>query len=138
MIEFIVGSKGSGKTKTLVDMINKAADETKGYIVCIEKNMKLIYELKHTVRLIDVDEYNINGYEQFYGFVAGILAGNYDITELYIDGILRIGARNINGFEEFIEKLMALCGDIRVVMTVSERAEGLPASLRQYQIGQRE
>lgn len=134
MIEFIIGAKGSGKTKTLIDLINKAAAETSGYVVCIEKNMNLLYDLKHTVRLIDVDEYSITGYEQFYGFVAGVLAGNYDIREVFIDGIFRIGARDVTGFEKFIERLAVLCRDIKVVMTVSERPENLPVSLRQYEI----
>jgi len=134
LIEFIVGAKGSGKTKTLADMVNTAATETMGNIVCIEKSMKLTYDIRHTVRLIDVDEYNISGYEQFYGFIAGVLAGNYDITEIYIDGILRIGAHDLGGFEKFIEQLSVLCNNVKVVLTVSEKPERLPVSLRQYQI----
>lgn len=133
MIQFIVGSKGSGKTKTLIDRINKAASETTGNIVCIEKNMSLTYDIKHSVRLIDVDEYHIEGYDEFYGFVAGVLAGNYDIVEVYVDGILRVGDHDLEGFEKLVERLELLCGEnIKLTMTVSENPEQLPASLKKY------
>ena len=82
MITLIVGNKGSGKTKKLLDLINSAVNTSKGSIVCIEKEMKLTYEIDHSVRLCDADEYGISGYEAFY------------ITEIFIDGILRIGGRN--------------------------------------------
>lgn len=133
MIQFIVGTKGSGKTKTMIDMINKAAAETKGDIVCIEKNMNLTYDIKHSVRLIDLDDYSIDGYEEFYGFVAGVLAGNYDIMEIYVDGILRVGAHDLDGFEKLIEKLEPLAGEnVKMIITVSEKAEALPAALQKY------
>ncbi len=132
MIHFIVGTKGSGKTKMLIDMINKAAEETTGNIVCIEKNMSLTYDIKHSVRLIDVDEYHVDGYDQFYGFVAGVLAGNYDIMEIYVDGILRVGNHDLSGFEKLIEQLDVLCKDVKVVITVSEKPENLPEALKKY------
>jgi len=90
MLKLIVGTKGSGKTKTMIDMIDKATKTTSGNIVVIEKCMKLTTEINHAARLVDVDEYGVVGADMLYGFVAGVLAGNYDITELFIDGILRI------------------------------------------------
>ena len=132
MIEFIVGAKGSGKTKAMIDMINKAAGETTGNIVCIEKNMSLIYDIKHSVRLIDVDEYHINGYDEFYGFVAGVLAGNYDIMEIYIDGILRVGNRDMAGFEKLVERFEILCENVKVIFTVSEERDKIPDKLKKY------
>ena len=90
MIKLIVGAKGSGKTKTLIDMIDQATKTSAGNIVVIEKSMKLTTEINHKARLLDVDEYDISGADMFYGFVAGVLAGNYDITELFIDGILKV------------------------------------------------
>lgn len=89
MLKLIVGTKGSGKTKTMIDMIDKAVKTTSGNIVVIEKCMKLTTEINHSARLVDVDEYGIVGADMLYGFVAGMLAGNYDITELFLDGILR-------------------------------------------------
>ena len=90
MLKLIVGTKGSGKTKTMIEMIDKATKTTSGNIVVIEKCMKLTTEINHAARLVDVDEYGVTGADMLYGFVAGVLAGNYDITELFIDGILRI------------------------------------------------
>ena len=72
MIQLIVGGKGSGKTKKMIDMINDSAKTTPGNIVCIEKSMKLTYDIDHAARLIDVDEYKISGYDMLYGFIAGI------------------------------------------------------------------
>ena len=84
MLKLIVGTKGSGKTKTMIDMIDKATKTTSGNIVVIEKCMKLTTEINHAARLVDVDEYGVVGADMLYGFVAGVLAGNYDITELFI------------------------------------------------------
>ena len=92
MIKLIVGTKGSGKTKAMIESINAVTKTTSGNVVVLEKSMQLTYNIDHAARLIDLDEYKVNGYEMMYGFVAGVLAGNYDITELYIDGIvLRFG-----------------------------------------------
>ena len=95
MLKLIVGTKGSGKTKTMIDMIDKAVKTTSGNIVVIEKCMKLTTEINHSARLVDVDEYGVAGADMLYGFVAGVLAGNYDITELFLDGILRITDHDI-------------------------------------------
>jgi hypothetical protein len=135
MVKLIVGGKGTGKTKTMVDMINQSAGVTKGNIVCIEKNMNLTYSLKYTVRLIDVDEYKIDGYEEFYGFVAGVLAGDYDILEVYIDGILKIGHGDLEGLVKLIERLMALCaGEKTIIMTVSCNPEDLPEAIKDLEL----
>ena len=72
MIKLIVGAKGSGKTKTMIDMINNATKTTSGNIVVIEKSMKLTTEINHAARLLDADEYDINGADMLYGFVAGV------------------------------------------------------------------
>ena len=90
MIKLIVGTKGSGKTKTMIDLINEATKTATGNVVVIEKSMQLTTSINHAARLVDVDEYKINGAEMLYGFVAGVLAGNYDITEMFIDGILKV------------------------------------------------
>lgn len=133
MINLIVGSKGSGKTKQLIERINASAKTTPGNIVCIEKSMKLTYDIDHAARLIDVDEYNINGYETLYGFIAGVLAGNYDIVEVYLDGILKIGGHDLDGLGDVLEKLDKLSGkDIKITVTVSANEEDLPESVKKY------
>ena len=90
MIKLIVGTKGSGKTKAMIDQINDAVKTSKGNVVVVEKGMKLTYDIAPAARLIDLDEYKIAGGEMLYGFVAGLMASNYDITDLYIDGILKV------------------------------------------------
>lgn len=133
MIQLIVGGKGSGKTKAMIEMINESAKTTPGNIVCIEKSMKLTYDVSHAVRLIDVDEYKITGYDALYGFVAGILAGNYDIVEVYVDGILKIGNRDLEGLGKVLAQLDAVIGDnVKLVVTVSDDMENLPESVKKY------
>lgn len=133
MIQLIVGGKGTGKTKQMVDMINEAIKTTTGNLVCIEKSMKLTYELDHRCRLIDMDEYSIQGYDMLYGFVAGILAGNYDIVGVYVDGVLKIGSHDLDGLGKLLDELAALTGEgINMVITVSEDMDKLPESVKKY------
>ena len=133
MIKLIVGGKGSGKTKQMVDMINESIKTTAGNIVCIEKSMKLTYELNHRCRLIDMDNYAIVGYDMLYGFMAGILAGNYDIVEMYVDGILKIGNKDLVGLGNLLDKLAVLAGEsVNLVITVSADLADLPEGVCKY------
>ena len=132
MIKLITGTKGSGKTKAMIEMINKAAETTPGNIVCIEKSMKLTYDVSHAVRLIDVDEYAIAGYEMLYGFIAGVLAGNYDIVEVYVDGILKIGG-GMEGLETLLKKLESLSkGSFNFFITFSADEASLTPGVKAY------
>ena len=134
MIKLIVGGKGSGKTKKMIEMINESATTTPGNIVCIEKSMKLTYDVSHAVRLIDVDEYKISGYDMLYGFITGVLAGNYDIVEVYLDGVLKIGNHDLEGLGKLLAELDAIAGDnIKIVVTVSAAEDALPASVKKYE-----
>ncbi|MEG1639838.1 MAG: hypothetical protein RR284_02820 [Ruthenibacterium sp.] len=133
MISLIVGGKGSGKTKRMIDQINESAKTTPGNIVCIEKSMKLTYDIDHAARLIDVDEYKIGNYDMLFGFVAGILAGNYDIVEVYIDGVLKLGDHDLDGLGTLLAKLDILSGEgVKLIVTVSSDEAALPDSVRKY------
>ncbi len=132
MIKLIVGPKGSGKTKTLIDMINQATQTTNGNIVVIEKSMKLTTDINHAARLLDAEEYHLNGADMLYGFVAGVLAGNYDITELFIDGILRIVNRDLEATGKMLDELNKITESINVVVTISAKPEDLPESIKKY------
>ena len=133
MIKLIVGTKGSGKTKALIDMINTTVDATNGNVVVVEKGMKLTTEISHAARLVDVDEYKIDGGEMLYGFVAGLLAGNYDITELYIDGILKVLDHDLNKLGVVLDEIAAITGDsVRAVITVSADPDTLPANVKKF------
>ena len=116
MIKLIVGNKGSGKTKALVRMANEAVVTTSGNVVCVEKDLKLTYDLNHQVRLIDTDNYKIGNYDQLYGFLTGVLAGNYDITEMFIDGTMRIGGKDLTAFTDLVQKLAEVIKDDNTTM----------------------
>lgn len=132
MINLIPGKKGTGKTKILVDSIVKAAEKATGNVVCIERGMKLTYDIPHSVRLVDAEDYGITSYDAFYGFVAGLMAGNHDIQEIFVDGILKIGGRDYDELGALIEKIAVLAKDINVVFTVSADPEELPAKVRAF------
>ncbi|MEG0833186.1 MAG: hypothetical protein RR058_03210 [Oscillospiraceae bacterium] len=133
MIELIVGDKGSGKTKAMIDMINKSAESISGRIVCIEKGMKSTYNIKSSVRLIDTDDYAIKGYEMFYGFFSGVLAGDYDIEEVYIDGVLKIGGGDVDALGLLLDRISEVAKDsLKVVVTVSTDLENLTESVKKY------
>lgn len=108
MIQLIVGNKGCGKTKTLITMCNDAVSKSEGNVVCLEKGLKLTYDITHKARLVDTDEYNIEGFDTLYGFMAGLLAGNYDITHIFVDATFKIGGRDYEAFAQFIDKLVKL------------------------------
>ncbi len=131
MLKLIIGKKGSGKTKKLIDAVTAAADVSKGNVVCIEKSSTLTLNITHRVRLVDTDHYGISGYDAFYGFVSGICAGNYDVTHIGIDAVLRIGNRNYDELAEFLKKLNALSEDAKAefIITVSADESELPASI---------
>lgn len=134
MIKLIVGNKGSGKTKTLINQINAAVKTTAGNIVCVEKGLKMTYDIDHAVRLIDIEDYKVESYDAFYGFLAGIFAGNYDISEIFVDGTLKIGGRDYTQLSAFIEKLGTLVevSKASVTFTVSCDNTELPESMKKY------
>ena len=134
MLNLIVGPNASGTTKTMIDMIATAVKTTSGNIVVIEKCMKLTTEINHSARLVDVDEYGIVGADMLYGFVAGMLAGNYDITELFLDGILRITDHNMAAAAKVLNAIDKITSNIEVVVTVSADAADLPEDLKKFVI----
>ena len=132
MINLIPGKKGTGKTKILVDSIKKAAENATGNVVCIERGMQLTYDLPHNVRLADAEEYGINSFDSFYGFVAGLMAGNYDIQEVFVDGILKIGGRDYDALGNMLEKVAVLTKDVNVTFTASADVDELPAKVKAF------
>ncbi|MDE5772128.1 MAG: ATP-binding protein [Ruminococcus sp.] len=133
MIKLITGKKGSGKTKILIDQINESVKSTNGSIVCVEKGSTVRYSISRKVRWCDTEYYNVEGYETFYGFIAGLLASNYDITDIYVDGIFRIGGRDYEAFGNLLEKLDKLTGDdATVVFTVSADVDELSENVKQF------
>lgn len=134
MVRLIVGKKGSGKTKRLIEEINKAEITEPGHIVCIEKTAKLTYDINHNIKLIDSDDYYISGFEPLYAFIAGIHAANYDTTKIFVDNCLKIGGSDFAEFEKFISKVNALSEKtlVEYTFTVSADKEELPASVSEF------
>ena len=132
MLKLIIGVKGTGKTKTLINLVNGALEVTKGDVVCIEKGTKLRYDIKPSARLIDVDEYAVADAQSLYGFVAGILASNHDVTDLFVDGTLKICNHDFAAFEKLAQELATLSNraNINLTMTVSMAEQDLPASVK--------
>jgi len=102
MIKVIMGLKGSGKTKKLIDSIKDSVAEARGDVVCIEYGQKLTYDLPHRVRLVDSKEYGIENPDMLKGLLSGLHAGNYDITNVYIDNLYKTIGNDRAAGEEFI------------------------------------
>ena len=132
MIKLFIGGKGSGKTKTLIEMVNNAANESKGNVVCIEKGDKLIHDITYKARLIDTDDYSVADASALYGFIAGILASNSDITDIFVDSALKIVGNDVSAFEAMLAKLEKITVDVNLVMTSSITTEECPASVKAY------
>ena len=122
MIKLIMGLKGSGKTKKLIDSINAALDQASGDVVCIEYGKKLTYDVNYRVRLVDSEEYAISNSDMLKGFLSGLHAGNFDITHVYIDNLYKtIGTDRAEG-----EAFIAWCADfaeannMEITITVSD------------------
>ncbi len=139
MIKLIMEAKGTGKTKALIDAANKSAVESKGSVVCVEYGRELAYQLKSKVRLIDAKSYSIIDADEFYGFICGILAGNYDVTDIYIDSALKICGGDMASFGEFMFRIEKILDErnINCLVTASAFAESLPAGLERFLVGER-
>ena len=134
MLKLMIGVKGTGKTKTLIEKVNTAAATSKGDVVCIEKGTQLRFDISSKVRLIDTEEYLIHDADALYGFVAGILASNYDVTDLFVDSALKICKGDMAGFEELLTELEALLKrhDVHIFMTASFPAEEASDTVKKY------
>jgi len=136
VIQIIFGKKGSGKTKRILDMANNSVKDAKGYVLFVDINKDYTLNLKPQIRFVDASEYAVKGAASFYGFIAGILAGNYDIDVLYIDSFLKLLQANEQELLDFfskLEKLTAHAG-CDLVISYSDDPANVPECIRQYQI----
>ena len=134
MIQIIMGLKGSGKTKKLIDSVNQAAQSAQGSVVCIEYGSNLRYEIKSSVRLVDSKEYGITNSDMLKGLLSGLHAGNYDITNVYIDNLYKtIGNDRAIG-ESFILwcAKFAEANQMNITITVSDDPAGASEEVKKY------
>ncbi len=127
MITLILGKKGSGKTKKLMDLCKAAVEQSKGNVVFIEKDNTLTYDLSHKARLVAAEDYAIKGFDALYGYIAGMCAGNYDITDIFVDSTLKIGGTDYEALADCVEKLAKL--EANITLSVSADKAELPARL---------
>lgn len=134
MIKLILGLKGSGKTKFLIDSIDKAVKNSGGCVIAIERGDTLRFDVDHSVRLIDIDEYDISDFNAFYGFLSGLAAGNYDISDIFVDATFKIGGRDYDAFAKMTDKLKRLGDDFNICLTftASCEKEDLPERVHKY------
>ena len=134
MIKIIAGEKGTGKTAKLVEDINSVAAQDNN-IVCIERGDRLDQLLKPNVRLVNMKEYPVSGYEQLLAFIAGICSKDYDLTHIYIDSIRKVsGNDDLTGLDTFVKKLDAFLKDTPITATiiVSDKKEALDPDVQAF------
>lgn len=134
MIKLIMEAKGTGKTKRLIEAVNNAVTVSKGSVICVEYGRELNYQIKPQIRLIDAKDYGIIGADEFFGFICGILAGNYDVTDIYIDSALKICDNNMASFGEFLFRLEKILEqrNINCYVTASAFSSSLPVGLERF------
>ncbi|MBR6880872.1 MAG: twitching motility protein PilT [Clostridiales bacterium] len=134
MIKIIAGEKGTGKTARLVDDINTVAAQDNN-VVCIERGNRLDQLLKPNVRLVNMKEYPVSGYDQLLAFICGICSKDYDLTHIYIDSIFKVAADDsFDGLEDFIGKLDSFLRDSPITATIilSGKVDELPEKVKAY------
>ena len=134
MIHVILGLKGSGKTKKLIDSINAAVAQASGDVVCIEYGKKLTYDVTYKVRLVDSQEYGIQSAEMLKGFLSGMHAGNFDITHVFIDNLYKIIGHDLSAAEDFIAWAAKFAADnnMEITVTLSEDPANISEGIKQY------
>ena len=135
MVRVIMGKKGSGKTKQIIDMINNAVQTEHGNVVCIEKGNKLTFDIHYPIRLVEASQYDISSYPALKGFISGLYAGNYDITHIFIDSLTKIvkveSDRETEDFLDWLDKFSE-AHKIKFTITISDDAELAPEGVKKY------
>ena len=135
MIELLIGTKGTGKTKVLIENVNNASASADGNVVFISNNVSQnMYDITSKVRMVDTSDFEISSWDEFFGFICGIVSGNFDITNIFVDGTLKITGGNIDGFDAFLENIDALGKkfDINFELSVSVDKDAAPEYIKKY------
>jgi len=123
MIKVIIGEKGTGKTAKLIEAVHIAEEKATGNVVFINKGKRHVLDLSHKVRLVDTEEYGIASYDDFYGFVCGILSQNYDIAHIFVDSITKIVNDDMAALENFLNKISVVAeqnnAEIQIILSMN-------------------
>ena len=132
MVELIVGKKGKGKTKVLLDRVNGAVKEANGSIVYLDKSTKHMYELNNKVRLIDVSSYPLKNADEFVGFICGIISQDHDLEQIYLDSFLKVSKledADVTDTLDQLDKIGEKYG-ISIAVSISLDKEEIPEALQ--------
>ncbi len=134
MIKLILGKKGSGKSKQIVEMANNIATEAKGDIVFIDDDKRYMYDLKHEIRFVNISEYKVDDISKFYGFVCGMLSQDFDISHIFIDGIKNMLGKNLIEMEPLFDDLNEILtkNNVKAVIVMSTDMEVMPEYVKKY------
>ncbi|MBO4896927.1 MAG: ATP-binding protein [Clostridia bacterium] len=134
MIKVIIGEKGTGKTKALLDSVNKALERDKGSVVFINNNKRHVLDLNYKIRMVDTSEFNISNYEELFGILCGIVSQNFDITNIFLDSITKIADGSEEDIEKFLDKTNALCEKfgIELLSTISMKDSDAGEGIKKY------
>lgn len=137
MIQVVPGETGEGKTKRLIELANEAVTKDNGHIVYIDGDNSHIYDLTHEIRYINISEYPINNYHEFFGFLCGILSEDNDIDAIYVDGLLKMAhLSEICNSDELVSKIKTITEkfDVRIISSINCDEESLPEFLREFAV----
>ncbi len=135
MVRVIMGVKGTGKTKQMIDLINSAVNTENGHVVCIEKGNKLTYDINSKIRLVDSTPYDLVNYDMMKGFISGLYAGNFDTTHVFIDSLTKIVGCDVDvDTEKFLAWLDSFGekNGIKFTVTISADVSLASEDLRKY------
>ena len=132
MVQLIVGKKGKGKTKQILDKVNNEIKTVEGTVAYLDKSTKHMFELNNKVRLINVTDYMVENSSEFVGFISGILSQDHDLQQMYFDSFLKIACLEGEDISPVVEKLEKMSDTFHVdfVLSVSMDGEELPESAK--------
>lgn len=131
MINVIIGEKGTGKTAKLIEAVHIAEQAASGNVVFINKGKRHVLDLSHKVRLVDTEDYAIASYDEFYGFICGMLSQNYDIAHVFVDSITKIVNDDMVAFEKFLDRVAVVAeksnAEIQIILSMNpaDASEGI-------------
>lgn len=137
MVKLLIGHKGSGKTKNMIQLANDRVEKSDGSVVFINKNHRLMYDLKYKIRVVCMEEYeHITNSDEYVGFLYGIISSDHDIEVIFIDSILKHADVSISDLPEFLSRLDGLSKkyEIEFIVSISASAEELGDIVKQYEI----
>ncbi len=134
MLNVIIGEKGTGKTAKLIEAVHKAEKAATGNVVFVNKGKRHVLDLSHKVRLVDTEEYGVSTYEEFYGFIGGMLSQNYDIAHIFVDSITKIVNDDLVALEKFLDKVegIAAQNNAEIQIILSLNPADAPEGIRKY------